>query len=75
MTGTEHIEKHSAEVNENVQPQQDASVASTLEVHNETFDISPEALGTNLPPNYYLSPMFLGTVVVRHCTDPCYYMC
>lgn len=34
--------------------------------HNQTFDISPEALGTNLPPNYYYSPRFVGTVIVSH---------
>lgn len=35
-------------------------------VHTDTFDISPEALGVNLPENpyYYRDPKFLGVVVV-----------
>ena len=32
----------------------------------EAIDIREEALGTNLPANYYWSWQFLGTVVVRN---------
>lgn len=65
MTETERIEKHSVELTENTEVQPEDPATSESEVHDDTFDISPEALGTNLPPNYYRSPMFLGTVVVR----------
>jgi len=33
-------------------------------VKDATFEIAEEALGNNLPPNYYVSPRFLGTVIV-----------
>lgn len=32
-------------------------------IHNETFDIAENALGTNLPKHYYRSIGFIGTVV------------
>jgi hypothetical protein len=49
-----------SEVNEKMDVQQDDPVTS----HNDTFDISPQALG-NQDPNYYRNPRFLGTVMVR----------
>ncbi|KAF9884304.1 hypothetical protein FE257_001882 [Aspergillus nanangensis] len=32
-------------------------------IQNETFAIDREALGENLPPNYYWSPGFIGTIL------------
>lgn len=37
----------------------------TIPSSEEAPDIREEALGTNLPPNYYWSWQFLGTVLVR----------
>lgn len=34
-------------------------------IQNETFAINEEALGTNLPKNYYRSFGFIGTIIVR----------
>lgn len=31
-------------------------------IHNDTFAINREALGKDLPPNYWRSPGFIGTV-------------
>jgi hypothetical protein len=33
-------------------------------IHTDTFDIDEDALGTNLPKHYYMSPGFIGTVTV-----------
>ena len=33
-------------------------------VHTDTFDIAEEALGIDLPKNYWRSPAFVGTVLV-----------
>jgi hypothetical protein len=35
-----------------------------IAIHTETYDIDVDALGTNLPKRYYLSPGFIGTVTV-----------
>jgi len=40
------------------------SVPSERDAPADTFDISEEALGNNLPRNYYRSVQFLGTVLV-----------
>ncbi|KAH6714953.1 fungal trichothecene efflux pump [Leptodontidium sp. 2 PMI_412] len=32
-------------------------------IHTDTFDIDEDALGINLPKNYYMSPGFIGTVI------------
>lgn len=37
----------------------------SIAVQNDTFAIDREALGDNLPKNYYWSPSFIGTIVVR----------
>lgn len=55
MTGKESVQE--------IAPCHDESVASGA-VHNETFDISEDALGNNLGAHYYRSPAFIGTVVV-----------
>lgn len=52
--GDEHIE-------ESTHTQRDAHIA----IHTDTYDIDEDALGKNLPKNYYMSPGFIGTVVVR----------
>lgn len=39
--------------------------ADHVAIQNETFAINEDALGTNLPKNYYWSPQFIGTIVVR----------
>jgi hypothetical protein len=36
-------------------------------IHTDTFDIDEDALGNNLPRNYYMSPGFIGTVIVSNC--------
>ena len=64
MTETASVEKPVLEMTENAGIKHDPLAPQA--VHNETFDISPEALGTNLPPNYYYSPRFLGSVVVSY---------
>jgi hypothetical protein len=65
MTSTQLTEKDAAEHSENIHTQKDET---QLAIHNDTYEISTEALGINLPPSYYRSPMFLGTVLVRpHC--------
>jgi hypothetical protein len=33
-------------------------------IHTDTYDIDEDALGNNLPKNYYMSPGFIGTVIV-----------
>jgi hypothetical protein len=33
-------------------------------IHTDTYDIDIDALGINLPKHYYLSPGFVGTVIV-----------
>lgn len=33
-------------------------------IQNETYAINEDALGTNLPKNYYWSPGFIGTIMV-----------
>ena len=33
-------------------------------IHTDTYDIDIDALGINLPKRYYLSPGFVGTVIV-----------
>lgn len=48
-------------VEQSTQKYRDARIA----IHNDTYDIDGDALGTNRPKRYYLSPGFIGTVVVR----------
>jgi hypothetical protein len=36
-----------------------------IAIHTDTYDIDEDALGTNLPKHYYMSPGFIGTVTVR----------
>jgi hypothetical protein len=38
-------------------------------IHTDTYDIDENALGNNLPNNYYMSPGFIGTVIVS-CSPP-----
>ncbi|RDW77754.1 hypothetical protein BP6252_05807 [Coleophoma cylindrospora] len=42
--------------------QQSNVEARQVAIHTDTYDIDEDALGTNLPKHYYLSPGFLGTV-------------
>lgn len=36
-----------------------------IAVHTETFDISEDAIGNELPKNYYQNWRFIGVVTVR----------
>lgn len=43
---------------------EDAPTRDHMERSDDEFDIAPEAIGTgNLPPGYYYSPKFLGTMI------------
>lgn len=53
----------STEQIEHVQSPQNRS-NEHIAIKNETFAINEDALGTNLPKNYYYSPGFIGTIVV-----------
>lgn len=44
--------------------EQSAAQDSHVAIHTDTYDIDEDALGTNLPKHYYLSPGFIGTVTV-----------
>lgn len=51
----------------NTQDDIESTYASKLDdsdvvIHNDTFAIKREALGVDLPPNYWRSPGFIGTV-------------
>jgi hypothetical protein len=35
-------------------------------IHTDTYDIDEDALGHNLPKNYYMSLGFIGTVIVSN---------
>jgi len=37
---------------------------NNVAIHTATYDIDEAALGINIPKRYYLSPGFIGTVVV-----------
>jgi hypothetical protein len=39
-------------------------VDPNVAIHTDTYDIDAAALGNNLPDKYYLSPGFIGTVIV-----------
>jgi hypothetical protein len=41
-------------------------------IHTDTYDIDEDALGNNLPKNYYMSPGFIGTVIVSLIIPPFY---
>jgi hypothetical protein len=54
-------EVHDEHIEQSRHNLQDAHVA----IHTDTYDISEDALGINLPKHYYFSPGFIGTVTVR----------
>jgi hypothetical protein len=43
-------------------------------IHTDTYDIDEDALGNNLPKNYYMSPGFIGTVIVS-CSPLLFILC
>ena len=51
---------HEEQLEQSTQNFRDAHVA----IHTDTYDIDEDALGINLPKHYYMSPGFIGTVVV-----------
>ncbi len=50
------------DVEQSTHTHRDARIA----IHTDTYDIDEDALGINLPKHYYLSPGFIGTVIVCH---------
>lgn len=62
MSTDSKIESSSEQI-ESVQNSQNVS-NEHVAIHNETFAINEDALGTNLARNYYYSPGFIGTLVV-----------
>lgn len=57
MAEIDDNKNHEVELTETVEKD------SPSTTQDEAFDISSEALGTNLPANYYQSPRFIGTVI------------
>lgn len=53
---------HDEHVEQSMHSHGEAHVA----IHTDTYDIDEDALGTNLPKRYYLSPGFIGTVTVSN---------
>lgn len=47
---------------EDVEPERYDSKDSDVAIHTETFAVKREALGQDLPPRYWMSPGFIGTV-------------
>jgi hypothetical protein len=57
----EHVEEYVHDIEDDAQkPAHDPNVA----IHTDTYAIDAAALGNNLPARYYLSPNFIGTVIV-----------
>lgn len=47
-----------------VQQVEDGPNRDHMERSDEEFDVAPEAIGTgNLPPGYFYSPKFIGTLI------------
>jgi len=53
------------QIEQSTHSHRDAHIA----IHTDTYDIDEDALGINLPKHYYMSPGFIGTVIVGflHC--------
>jgi hypothetical protein len=63
-------EVHDEHIEQSRHNLQDAHVA----IHTDTYDISEDALGNNLPKRYYFSPGFIGTDTVRPLPFPDLYL-
>lgn len=61
MADTNCVKQLNIELSENMKAQPNRPTAPP----DGTFDISSEALGSNQPPDYYLSPRFVGSVAVQ----------
>ena len=48
--------------------QSDQGEHTRIAIHTDTYDISEDTLGRNLPKRYWWSPGFIGTVLVRFST-------
>lgn len=49
---------------ENIEQLMHTARDAHIAIHTDTYDIDEDALGNNLPKHYYMSPGFIGTVVV-----------
>jgi hypothetical protein len=49
---------------ETIEVAQSSFGGNHVAIHTDTYDIDIDALGINLPKHYYLSPAFVGTVIV-----------
>jgi hypothetical protein len=59
-----HDDKMSGIREEQIERSMNNAADHHVAIHTDTYDIDEDALGNNLPKNYYMSPGFIGTVVV-----------
>lgn len=57
---------HDDQIEHSQHSHRDAHIA----IHTDTYDIDEDALGNNLPKNYYRSFGFIGTVTVSTSSIP-----
>jgi len=66
----EQTDKMSSTPDEQIEQSPHTLRDAHIAIHTDTYDIDEDALGTNLPKHYYLSPGFIGTVTVRLSPTP-----